>query len=1566
MINQNFLPKFERDQVLSHDHLNGLVTYLEEQDRFTRNKLIGMGVVCGLEVNRSNDRIEIGCGSALTSAGYLVHLAEKRFFRFYTAYKDPSDYPRFRENNLPVPLLELLEVEPVDGRPWRSVDLLPLPQRYCVVLFLELLVKDLDSCLGDHCTNQGRQTGLTWRALLVEKAFLHRLTARQHDLDSEISQQGLDDVLNGKYLLQPMSLARACFQPGEVESLSEVKNRYAEICRAWIDRFSDSENLSLSLQVYGQLLMQQCNLPDPALGKASLLAALAHVRDSVLARVLNGNNLGIQVIYDYLFDLNTAYNEFIDLAFEIASLCCADEDVFPRHVALGCAVPTGSCKPGLCRHHLIPSPLLDCERGKLAQLSHRYQRMVALIQHGNRLDATPSAPEIRITPGGHCCGPLDERAIPFFYPYAQFKNLWQHHQLLRCRHDPPSYHAESPTPAQALRLRRDDQSCLRIEGHQGRRVDVVEAALDDMVVKNNLPINVVTVRLDTWDPNQEDAPCDYEDLRSLYRVARAEWVCLNRELSTFLNKLTPKNPNEDAVIDHGLDVDIQYTIDYTKLEFFAAEDFSTTAPEPADAEPAAAERPLGRDQASPAFIYGADGVPVSSRNLNHISLGSIEMVFPKVSVTDYAELEPHILANRLIGEMIGKMANLITALADDLLVLDYEALEKLDKEVADKIKTLISTLQKIHEESAVALAGTKHLLITRLANWLDACAQRGIGQIVEDYRARGERLQQKDTLAAFIAQNPGLEHKGCVCPGQTFVIVTEKRPVFVSQVPDLSGFEALLARDIRYDESVTMSLLVENLPFTAISQDKLVKALGSGAAVAGRSVNTVSRNPVLQSYYDQVVTRGREEEIVVLDFTLPYLCCGGGCRQVSYVVLPELTLSLARKRFCSDDEATYAFSVEPKGGEVRGDGVSFLDGTWSFIPATASLGPLLFSYHYGNRQAIFQVEVLPVPDANFSWVQLPDSTAVRFESANHPEVRYTWIMPNGDQIEGPFLTHSFEVFDDQPSFLVTLRAERDICSASSEQTIELRLLSTSPRIDIGQYTFCKKDPNAYPITVSPADGELTGPFTTNASGGYEFRPNTVSEGDHTLTYILSDGLSAGVVLSVSNPNSAFEFSFEHRRPRVTFNNKSTGADRYELDFGDGQTVDEFVTEHEYALDEFSYVARLTAFKDNCQDAFEALLNFPQVCLNFNVKDMSILSNTFSADDDAEYLLDLTPSMGGELDGPVVEKQIDGNTFYYFKPSNHRSESEETVHVLLTHWYHGRSSQLEIRVLSGLNANFHENILSEEVEETGGLVRKFLLSADYVPTDPPALHEWEVTGDIEQLSLTGPNPTFSVFGREARVIHVGLTVSRGLDDSATFEKTFNLPAVPRSLDPFPSGSENPFTETLNQLINLAETTTFERLNELSLGLINNVHIAAMEWGQQLADAGQTNQNIQVFLSGESDSQFLKQTLNILTLCPGLLIHPAVRNFPGGSEFVWRYYSLELENLVILLTYRFNDLNDNHAAWKGLLKSVKKQLSSIKTLWQSTLLESLRDRLRHPQLQSRPNTAAWANQLKDILQ
>ncbi|HSK12863.1 MAG TPA: hypothetical protein VK907_06580, partial [Phnomibacter sp.] len=70
------MPLFQANQVLTYGHLNDMAGYLYQQERYTRSKLIGTGIVCGLSFRwvqqASLAEVWIDEGIGITSAGYLA------------------------------------------------------------------------------------------------------------------------------------------------------------------------------------------------------------------------------------------------------------------------------------------------------------------------------------------------------------------------------------------------------------------------------------------------------------------------------------------------------------------------------------------------------------------------------------------------------------------------------------------------------------------------------------------------------------------------------------------------------------------------------------------------------------------------------------------------------------------------------------------------------------------------------------------------------------------------------------------------------------------------------------------------------------------------------------------------------------------------------------------------------------------------------------------------------------------------------------------------------------------------------------------------------------------------------------------------------------------------------------------------------------------------------------------------------------------------------------------------------------------------------------------------------
>ena len=84
-------PLFSPDQVLSNRDLNRVVTYLESQNRLSRNHFMGMGIAFGLVPHAvyqsENAAITISAGAGITSEGFVVSLPQKIAL---THYQNPQ------------------------------------------------------------------------------------------------------------------------------------------------------------------------------------------------------------------------------------------------------------------------------------------------------------------------------------------------------------------------------------------------------------------------------------------------------------------------------------------------------------------------------------------------------------------------------------------------------------------------------------------------------------------------------------------------------------------------------------------------------------------------------------------------------------------------------------------------------------------------------------------------------------------------------------------------------------------------------------------------------------------------------------------------------------------------------------------------------------------------------------------------------------------------------------------------------------------------------------------------------------------------------------------------------------------------------------------------------------------------------------------------------------------------------------------------------------------------------------------------------------------------------------
>ncbi len=140
---QTEFPKFVPDQLLTSEDLNKVFGYLDEQNRITRTNLVGIGIVCGLQlqVNNAQSTVTITKGCGVTSQGYLIAVETTGYtlFRKYDV-ETPRAYEKFKKTVgsavIPIDVWELREAGSTE------TDTAPIDATFlkdkAILLFVEL------------------------------------------------------------------------------------------------------------------------------------------------------------------------------------------------------------------------------------------------------------------------------------------------------------------------------------------------------------------------------------------------------------------------------------------------------------------------------------------------------------------------------------------------------------------------------------------------------------------------------------------------------------------------------------------------------------------------------------------------------------------------------------------------------------------------------------------------------------------------------------------------------------------------------------------------------------------------------------------------------------------------------------------------------------------------------------------------------------------------------------------------------------------------------------------------------------------------------------------------------------------------------------------------------------------------------------------------------------------------------------------------------------------------------------------------------------------------------------
>ncbi|MFB9845493.1 hypothetical protein [Mucilaginibacter ginsenosidivorans] len=506
----NSFPVYVSSQYLTSKQLNETTDFLWQEEKAARYLLKGNGILQGFALSFTDGvslkQISITAGSGCTVDGYIIQQTGNQVFDKGHAIDlslitlpdnsqqlmEKADYDKVKDKlNATEKILNAIEIFNVtsnlpdlpDGS--NTLDSMAIPAAKAVsdyTVFAGVFVKDdsYDNCQQGDCNDRGTERSYMTRLFLVLAA-----------------QFSVAPVPPSNTLSPQMPLCMAT----RIKGLSQVGSTaafYQNSFTAWSTNFTIFQPY-FAVASSGKQLSIISTLLDSA-EKTAFTAAVA----KFTAIVASANAAKCEQYYNaFASDLSAAINELVEFYNDYAK----KYPNYPQARIEG-ALVLGGLKQGSVdkwRYYFLPAgdqPAFTFDRNRLKQL---FMRAVSLVNNFVTQDIikTQAAKinKVLAIPSVAGDSQLAHRAIPYYYDVLvannQILNNWNPQsgdlQNIFCYYD-----AQIPTrntnPNMAAKLSMADwtnQGFFRIEGHLGLQKDAVISALNQMIVADDLPIQLI-------------------------------------------------------------------------------------------------------------------------------------------------------------------------------------------------------------------------------------------------------------------------------------------------------------------------------------------------------------------------------------------------------------------------------------------------------------------------------------------------------------------------------------------------------------------------------------------------------------------------------------------------------------------------------------------------------------------------------------------------------------------------------------------------------------------------------------------------------------------------------------------------------------------------------------------------------------------------------------------------------------------------------------------------------------------------------------------------------------------
>lgn len=542
--------KFNENQALTEGQLNEFIDYFEDQDRLSRTRLSGVGLVCGFESTYSDltllptrkdsqpvkdsvveefNTLVITQGAGVTTDGDLITLRQKldslsevdinfesMSYKYYKEYEDTIRYEHFRIDGKQVPLLEVITQNEYDllkdKTGFKELSFIRNIYDKIIILYLESYSNEESPCEDADCDNTGAEQVSNLKVLLADSQVVTDLLSKG---DAKDTIYNVHNAYEDLFDHLPKIEAKRVILDATVKNSSNLRERF-QAANTVMGDLSDGFNaiaatFNISVDLKGESLIRK-------------LKSLLEDADSKFD--------DYQYRYDLLKDLIDTYNEIKGLILDLNAECCPVVASFPKHLMLG---PVGATlKLGeytRFRHGFYNSPVTtndDENYERIVMLANRFvQKIKGFQTYIGPVKITPSNLYVR----------LGDKAIPYYYNVDQ--SLLEKWNFEKTKTDRETYNLSYHTANLALEdyvqnplnYNIDNNDFYRIEGHLTLPFETAYQNIVDLKKQYGLAFDVTVLLLNEGEKTERALATTTELKTVSIEGLRKQLVAISSDIS---------------------------------------------------------------------------------------------------------------------------------------------------------------------------------------------------------------------------------------------------------------------------------------------------------------------------------------------------------------------------------------------------------------------------------------------------------------------------------------------------------------------------------------------------------------------------------------------------------------------------------------------------------------------------------------------------------------------------------------------------------------------------------------------------------------------------------------------------------------------------------------------------------------------------------------------------------------------------------------------------------------------------------------------------------------------------